>query len=69
MLLANYRSRQVRSKTLALVWVCPQIPQASKTKPSIMNGAYIMAGKPKELREVFVDVQSAFPNPCRQRLA
>ena len=39
---------------------------------SIMNDAYdayIRAGKPEELREVFADVQSATKRPCRQRMA
>ena len=38
---------------------------------SIMNDAYdayIRAGKPEELREVFADVQSATQRPCRQRM-
>ena len=30
--------------------------------------AYIRAGKPEELREVFADVQSATQRPCRQRM-
>jgi tetratricopeptide (TPR) repeat protein len=39
---------------------------------STMNDAYdayIRAGKPEELREVFADVQSATQRPCRQRMA
>jgi tetratricopeptide (TPR) repeat protein len=39
---------------------------------SIMNDAYdayIQAGRPEELREVFADVQSATQRPCRQRVA
>lgn len=39
---------------------------------SIMNGAYdayIKAGKPEELREVFADEQSATQRTCRQRMA
>jgi len=39
---------------------------------SIMNDAYVAyvrAGKPEELREVFADVQSATQRPCRQRMA
>ena len=31
--------------------------------------AYIRAGKPEELREVFADVQSTTQRPCRQRMA
>jgi tetratricopeptide (TPR) repeat protein len=31
--------------------------------------AYVRAGKPEELREVFADVQSASQRPCRQRVA
>jgi tetratricopeptide (TPR) repeat protein len=31
--------------------------------------AYIQAGRPEELREVFADVQSATQRPCRQRVA
>ena len=31
--------------------------------------AYIRAGKPEELREVFADVQSTTQPPCRQRMA
>jgi tetratricopeptide (TPR) repeat protein len=31
--------------------------------------AYIRAGKPEELKEVFVDVQSTTQRPCRQRMA
>lgn len=31
--------------------------------------AYVRAGKPEELREVFADVQSASQRPCRQRMA
>jgi tetratricopeptide (TPR) repeat protein len=31
--------------------------------------AYIRAGRPTELREVFADVQSATQRPCRQRMA
>jgi hypothetical protein len=30
--------------------------------------AYIRAGKPDELREVFADVQSITQRPCRQRM-
>jgi tetratricopeptide (TPR) repeat protein len=39
---------------------------------STMNDAYdayIQAGRPEELREVFADVQSATQRPCRQRVA
>ena len=39
---------------------------------SIMNGAYdayVRAGKPEGLREVFADVQPASSRPCRQRMA
>jgi tetratricopeptide (TPR) repeat protein len=39
---------------------------------SIMNDAYdayVRAGKPEELREVFADVQSATPRPCRRGMA
>jgi tetratricopeptide (TPR) repeat protein len=39
---------------------------------STMNDAYeayIRAGKPDELREVFADVQSTTQRPCRQRMA
>lgn len=39
---------------------------------SIMNSAYdayVRAGKPETLREVFGDVQSASSRPCRQRMA
>jgi tetratricopeptide (TPR) repeat protein len=39
---------------------------------SVMNDAYdayIRAGKPEELREVFADVQSATQRHCRQRMA
>jgi tetratricopeptide (TPR) repeat protein len=39
---------------------------------STMNDAYdayIRAGRPEELREVFADVQSATQRPCRQRMA
>jgi len=39
---------------------------------SIMNGAYdayVRAGKPEGLREVFADVESASSKPCRQRMA
>lgn len=39
---------------------------------SIMNDAYdayIRAGKPEELRDIFADVQSATQRPCRQRMA
>ena len=39
---------------------------------STMNDAYeayLRAGKPDELREVFADVQSTTQRPCRQRLA
>jgi tetratricopeptide (TPR) repeat protein len=39
---------------------------------STMNDAYdayIRAGKPEELREVFADVQSTTQRPCRQRMA
>ena len=39
---------------------------------SIINDAYdayIRAGSPEELREVFADVQSATQRPCRQRIA
>lgn len=39
---------------------------------STMNDAYdayIRAGRPEELREVFADVQSATQRPCRQRIA
>ena len=31
--------------------------------------AYVRAGKPEELREVFADVQSTSQRPCRQRMA
>ena len=31
--------------------------------------AYVRAGKPDELREVFADVQSTTQRPCRQRMA
>ena len=31
--------------------------------------AYVRAGKPEELREVFADVQSTTQRPCRQRMA
>jgi len=31
--------------------------------------AYIRAGKPEELREVFADVQSTTQRSCRQRMA
>jgi tetratricopeptide (TPR) repeat protein len=31
--------------------------------------AYVRAGKPEELREVFADVQSTSRRPCRQRMA
>ena len=31
--------------------------------------AYIRAGKPEDLREVFADVQSTTQRPCRQRMA
>jgi hypothetical protein len=31
--------------------------------------AYIRAGKPEELKEVFADVQSRTQRPCRQRMA
>ena len=31
--------------------------------------AYIQAGKPEELREVFADVQSTTQRPCRRRMA
>ena len=39
---------------------------------STMNDAYdayIQAGRPEELREVFADVQSATRRPCRERMA
>jgi tetratricopeptide (TPR) repeat protein len=39
---------------------------------SMMNGAYdayVLAGKPEGLREVFADVESASSRPCRQRMA
>jgi tetratricopeptide (TPR) repeat protein len=39
---------------------------------STMNDAYdayIRAGRPEELREVFADVQSATQRPCRERMA
>ena len=39
---------------------------------STMNDAYdayIRAGRPEELREVFADVQSATRRPCRERIA
>jgi hypothetical protein len=39
---------------------------------STMNDAYdayIRAGRPGELREVFADVQSATQRPCRERMA
>ena len=39
---------------------------------STMNDAYeayVRAGKPDELREVFADVQSTTQRPCRQRMA
>ena len=39
---------------------------------SVMNDAYdayIRAGRPEELREVFADVQSGTQRPCRQRMA
>jgi tetratricopeptide (TPR) repeat protein len=39
---------------------------------STMNDAYeayMRAGKPEELREVFADVQSTTQRPCRQRMA
>ena len=39
---------------------------------SIMNNAYdayIQAGRPEELREVFADVQSATQQPCRRMMA
>jgi tetratricopeptide (TPR) repeat protein len=39
---------------------------------SAMNDAYdayIRAGRPEELKEIFADVQSATQRPCRQRMA
>jgi len=39
---------------------------------STMNDAYdayVRAGSPEELREVFADVQSASQRPCRQSMA
>jgi len=38
---------------------------------SAMNDAYdayIRAGRPEELKEIFADVQSATQRPCRQRM-